>query len=82
MATALAHREDINTDIRVFETGSTIGRYVVACWLDDTDEPITFTVGSPVAALEAVMWVRGDPRVCQVIVTDTYDGRQLTVWTR
>lgn len=60
-------------------------RYRVAVWTDtgeNDDEPVCFTVGSPASAAEAVIWLRPDPSVQRIVTTDTFTGRQLTVWTR
>lgn len=57
-------------------------RYLMAVWMDGEREAITFPVASPAKAAANLIWIAGDPRVAQIVTTDTFTGRNLTVWTR
>jgi hypothetical protein len=73
--------------LATIDTADTVepARYRVAVWTntgENDSEPISFYVATPALAAAAVIWLRPDPSVTQIITTDIYTGRQLTVWTR
>lgn len=63
------------------ETTATPSRYKVSVYLNDTNFPLSFDVGSPKLADDAVEWCLVDPRVARIEVIDMLDGSTIRTLT-